>query len=207
MFNQIYERQQSPALGIIIPDRVGIVGIGGVGFNCALQFALAGVPELVLCDGDRIEPCNLNRIPLPQDAVGKYKTEAAWEFILKLRPHISVLTFNLYLDETNVDLILHDVPIIIACTDSIESQQTLAKYAAEQGKTFIRSGSDGNHLTVTDHVPMWTTDAETGGSGYTIGTWIAPCAAVAALTVFKILVEPAFTFAGSLSDISTVKER
>jgi molybdopterin-synthase adenylyltransferase len=42
--------------------RVGVVGLGGIGSIVALQLAHLGVGELVLMDGDRVEPSNVSRV-------------------------------------------------------------------------------------------------------------------------------------------------
>ena len=42
-------------------SRVGIAGAGGLGSNCALALARAGVGNLVVIDMDVVERTNLNR--------------------------------------------------------------------------------------------------------------------------------------------------
>ena len=41
--------------------RVGIAGAGGLGSNVAMMLARSGVGTLLVIDGDRVEPSNLNR--------------------------------------------------------------------------------------------------------------------------------------------------
>ena len=41
--------------------RIGIIGAGGLGSNCAMHLVRSGFSDLVLADADSIEPSNLNR--------------------------------------------------------------------------------------------------------------------------------------------------
>lgn len=74
--------------------RVAVVGLGGIGSLVSLQLAHLGVGELILLDGDRIEPSNLSRIAgaLTSD-VGSYKVDVAARYaealglVGKVEPH------------------------------------------------------------------------------------------------------------------------
>jgi hypothetical protein len=59
--------------------RVGVVGLGGIGSVVALQLAHLGIGELVLLDGDIVEPSNLSRIAgATKEDVGRtYKVDVA----------------------------------------------------------------------------------------------------------------------------------
>ena len=58
--------------------RVLLVGCGGLGSPLAIYLAAAGVGELVLADGERVERSNLPRQILHGEAdVGRPKTESA----------------------------------------------------------------------------------------------------------------------------------
>ncbi len=60
----------------LIDAKVGIAGAGGLGSNCAMFLARAGVGHLVILDFDRVEEPNLNRQHFSLDQVGELKTEA-----------------------------------------------------------------------------------------------------------------------------------
>jgi molybdopterin/thiamine biosynthesis adenylyltransferase len=60
--------------------RVALLGVGGLGSWAAYALACCGVGELVLVDGDVVEPSNFNRQILYRERdVGRAKTEAAAE--------------------------------------------------------------------------------------------------------------------------------
>lgn len=68
-----------------------VLGVGGLGSNCALGLAMLGVGHLILVDHDRVELQNLNRQVLyDTPSVGKIKVEAAAERIRAVNPGIDV---------------------------------------------------------------------------------------------------------------------
>lgn len=68
-----------------------IIGLGGLGCPVATYLAGAGVGQLWLCDGDKIELSNLPRQPLYRTTdVGAFKAEAAKATLSAYNPHIKV---------------------------------------------------------------------------------------------------------------------
>jgi bacteriocin biosynthesis cyclodehydratase domain-containing protein len=58
--------------------KLAILGVGGLGGSAAMWLASVGVGEMWLIDGDRVEPSNLNRQVLYNEAeIGLLKVEAA----------------------------------------------------------------------------------------------------------------------------------
>ncbi|MEI2777911.1 MAG: ThiF family adenylyltransferase [Tetrasphaera sp.] len=68
---------------VLATSRVGLVGVGGIGTNVATQLIAAGVGYLRLFDGDIVEPSNMTRQFLFDEAdFGRLKVEAAREHLL-----------------------------------------------------------------------------------------------------------------------------
>lgn len=194
----IYERQELVNLGISYPSGpVAVVGVGGVGTWTGILLALSGVTELVLIDGDTVQPENLNRLPFTLEDIGRPKVEVLEEFIKKIRPEANIRALPTFLDETTIDL-LADCDVVICTTDTLASQELISSYCAEHDKIFIKAGCDGNHVTVCHDLPTWE---GTGQEGYTIPSWAVPTAFAACLAVFKTLVAPDLDFCGSLWEV------
>lgn len=71
--------------------RVLVVGCGGLGSSLSLYLAAAGVGELILADGDRVELSNLQRQILHGDAdIGRSKADSARETLERLTPDCDV---------------------------------------------------------------------------------------------------------------------
>jgi molybdopterin/thiamine biosynthesis adenylyltransferase len=67
-------------------SRVVVVGAGAIGSVLAMRLARAGVGELVLVDGDVVEPHNLERVDCyTEEDVGRPKVEALARCIRRLR--------------------------------------------------------------------------------------------------------------------------
>ena len=66
--------------------RIGIAGVGGMGWNVAFHLVRTGVTELKFGDFDKIEESNLNRQFFFKDQVGKYKAEALYENLKRINP-------------------------------------------------------------------------------------------------------------------------
>ena len=74
-------------------SRVGLIGVGGIGSNVAVQLAAAGVGELVISDGDVVELSNLTRQTLYNEThLGRRKVEVASERLRALNSELRVRT-------------------------------------------------------------------------------------------------------------------
>lgn len=94
-----------PLLRYFASKRIGIIGCGGLGSNCAFMLARSGFRNFFLVDGDRVEPSNLNRQMFFPRHVGRPKAEALKELLLELSPGLKIQTGNAYYDpEAEPDL-------------------------------------------------------------------------------------------------------
>ena len=73
--------------------RVMVVGLGGVGSNCAEALARGGVGSLVLVDRDVVAPSNINRQAVAyQSTVGQAKTEVMARIVADINPTCEITT-------------------------------------------------------------------------------------------------------------------
>ncbi|CZE47614.1 thiamine biosynthesis protein ThiF [Campylobacter geochelonis] len=134
--------------------RVAILGLGGLGSNIAVMLARVGVANLLLIDFDTIEASNLNRQIYTTEDIGKLKTQALKEHILKINPFVNATTLNLVLNRQNLDEILKDESIICEAFDKADTKAMIAEFASKNlDKTFVMgsgmSGYESSNLVKT----------------------------------------------------------
>lgn len=81
---------------------VGIAGCGGLGSNCAVALARAGVGKMVIADFDVIVENNLNRQYFFQDQIGLLKVFALKSNLERINPGIKVHAFDLRLCPSDI---------------------------------------------------------------------------------------------------------
>ena len=105
--------------------RIGIAGAGGLGSNCAVCLARAGVGTLVIADFDIIEVSNLSRQYYFNDQTGQPKVLALQENINRINPEIAVIPFKVELNADNIQGIFNGCHLIIEAFDRAEMKEML----------------------------------------------------------------------------------
>lgn len=108
--------------GIMKQAAVGIAGLGGLGSNVAIALARMGIGMLVLADFDVVEPSNLNRQQYSMAHLGMPKTEAMALILAGINPYLSVVTWEVVLDEKNIPTIFGKADIVVECFDRAEAK-------------------------------------------------------------------------------------
>ena len=85
-----------PLLDFFATVRIGIIGCGGLGSNCAFMLVRSGFRNFELMDGDCVEPSNLNRQMFFPRQVGQPKAEALKELLMELSPALDIQARNTY---------------------------------------------------------------------------------------------------------------
>jgi hypothetical protein len=129
--------------------RVGIVGVGGIGFLVAEQLARCGFQEFVLVDPDFVEHTNLNRLSgTVRNDIGVLKVKVARRLILQAGhsidtdPTIHALAYDIYTAPSRVRSLLRQCDIILALTDDELSRITCLQIALEGGAEYLQAGVD-----------------------------------------------------------------
>lgn len=124
--------------------KIAIVGVGGIGSNCAILASSAGIKNLVLIDADEIEVSNLTRTTLfAESDLGKKKVLAAKQQISKLRTGVKIKTSQKRFCDDNFDFyrnLLKDVDAIILSADRAEVHQTALIISRELKIPYINAG-------------------------------------------------------------------
>lgn len=117
--------------------RVGIAGAGGLGSNAAMMLARSGVGHLIIIDGDRVEPSNLNRQHYFPVHVGQPKVEALAGQLRALNPDIRVDARMMWMDGNNIPALLHEADLWIEALDDASAKALFASAAAAAGRRVI----------------------------------------------------------------------
>ncbi|QHN04364.1 thiazole biosynthesis adenylyltransferase ThiF [Granulicella sp. WH15] len=141
---------------------VAIVGVGATGAASASLLARAGVGTLTLIDRDFVEPSNLQRQILFDEADARDvlpKAEAARRHIglfnaeVKVYPHIADLV------PANIHELLGPAHLILDATDNFETRYLLNDYAVQQGKPWIYAAAVGAYAATMNILPVGSPEA------------------------------------------------
>ena len=131
-------------------SKVAIVGVGGVGGYIVETLARAGIGNLILVDGDKIELSNINRqLIATTKTVGQAKVDAWKERISDINPNCKVETFNqFYTAENPVDF--DGVDIIVDALDSRKDKIALITNAKAKNIDIISAMGAGSRIEGCD---------------------------------------------------------
>jgi molybdopterin-synthase adenylyltransferase len=136
--------------------RVAVVGVGGLGSAAASYLARAGVGTLRLIDRDVVEPSNLHRQILFDEAdarEGVPKAEAARRRLAAANPEIRIESHVEHLGRGNAGELLFASSVIVDGTDNFETRFLLNDYAVREGIPWIYGAAIGTRGIVATVVP------------------------------------------------------
>ena len=121
-------------------QRVGIVGLGGVGLWILDLMSKTDVREILIWDGDEIEGRNLVRAPgwAGEDAIGKKKAQFFGEHYQRMRKGITIYPEYWHPDEP--DDALAGLDFVFVAVDKTETRTALCEKLEQTGVPFIDVG-------------------------------------------------------------------
>lgn len=132
--------------------RVLIAGLGGLGGYQAQLLARAGIGSLLLADGDKFVPANLNRqLFATRETLGQAKTAVTAAFLRRINPVVEINLVSDYLDPDRYPVLLPQVDLALDALDSCPARRQLVSAAREAGKPVIHGavlGHDGQITTI-----------------------------------------------------------
>ena len=170
-----YSRQVLfPGIGLdgqqrLFEGHAAIVGCGATGAAVAALLARAGVGTLTLIDRDFVEPSNLQRQMLYDEAdalASLPKAEAARRHIGLFNSGVTVRSHVADLTPTNIAELLDGAQIILDATDNFETRYLLNDFSVQQGVPWIYSAAIGGYAATMNILPAAKRGGGTdGGSG------------------------------------------
>jgi molybdopterin-synthase adenylyltransferase len=136
--------------------RVAVVGCGATGSALASLLARAGVGYLRIIDRDYIEPSNLQRQVLFDEAdaaaslpkaVAAAKKISAFNSDITVEPHVSDL------NPENCEELLDGVHLILDGTDNFETRYLINDYAVQNGIPWIYTAAVGSYCVAMNILP------------------------------------------------------
>lgn len=112
--------------------RVGIAGLGGLGSAVAVALARLGIGELVLADGDVVEPSNLNRQHYFIEQIGLLKTEALAENLVRINPRVALALHPVELTPENIPVLFAGVRVVVEALDRAAAKEMLIRTVLER---------------------------------------------------------------------------
>jgi molybdopterin/thiamine biosynthesis adenylyltransferase len=167
-----YSRQVLfPGIGDFGQQRLGcshvaIVGCGAMGAASASLLARAGIGTLTLIDRDFVEPSNLQRQILFDEADAREslpKAEAARRHIARFNSNITVHAHIADLIPSNIAEFLSisnttggtpPIDIILDATDNFETRYLINDFAVQQGKPWIYAAAIGAYAATMNILPL-----------------------------------------------------
>lgn len=108
---------------------VGIIGLGGLGSNAAMMLVRSGVRRFVLADPDVVDVSNLNRQLYFPDQLGRLKTEALQETLLRLEPALELTMVGERVTAENIATLFGDVDVLLEAVDYAEEKEVIVSAA------------------------------------------------------------------------------
>lgn len=121
---------------------VGVAGLGGLGSNIAVMLARAGVGALHLVDFDRVDESNLNRQHYFREHLGRLKTEALAEQLLRIDPQLRLSLDCVRVDAGNAATLFASERIVCEAFDNPTCKADLVNtLLSETSDTVVIAGS------------------------------------------------------------------
>ncbi len=117
--------------------RIGIAGAGGLGSNCAAHLVRSGIRRFVIADFDTVCESNLNRQFYFADQLGRLKTEALRDNLLRINPELDLVLFSGRITAENAPELFAGCDMVAECFDSDEAKAMLIEALLPSGKPLI----------------------------------------------------------------------
>jgi molybdopterin/thiamine biosynthesis adenylyltransferase len=143
----------------LLRSHAAIAGCGALGSFHAVALARAGVGRLTIVDRDYVEPSNLQRQWLFEEADAAEslpKAVAAQKRIAAINSGMQVRAVVADLTASNVEHLLNDADLILDGTDNFDTRYLINDYAVSRGIPWIYGAAVGSYGLVMPVIPEVT---------------------------------------------------
>ncbi len=117
-----------------------VVGIGGVGGYVCESLARSGIGKIIIVDYDTVDITNLNRqIIALHSTLGRKKVDVMKERLTQINPELEVISYDLYFNEENKEILNQKIDYVVDACDSIDSKKLLIHLCLEKKIPIISS--------------------------------------------------------------------
>jgi molybdopterin/thiamine biosynthesis adenylyltransferase len=140
----------------LIASRITIVGCGATGSALASLLARAGVGTIRIIDRDYVEPSNLQRQALFDEAdaaeslpkaIAAARKIAVFNSEIVIEPHVADLT------PTNIAVLFEDAGLILDGTDNFETRYLINDFAVKNSVPWIYTAAVGSYGVTLNVLP------------------------------------------------------
>ncbi len=122
---------------------VAIIGCGGLGSNAAAMLLRSGVGELTLIDFDVVEQSNLNRQLYFADQIGRPKTEALAETLLRITPDAKLNLIHHCVTAADLVDLVSPADVVIEAVDRADVKAMIANTLLREHPEIPLVGASG----------------------------------------------------------------
>lgn len=128
-----------------------VVGLGGVGGYAAEMLCRAGVGEMTIADGDRVQPSNRNRQLIALSSTeGMFKTDLFESRLMDINPGMRLHKITEFLREEQMDEVLHmPYDYVVDAIDTLSPKVFLIAKTLEKGYPLVSSMGSGGKFDPT----------------------------------------------------------
>lgn len=132
---------------ILKNSAVAVFGLGGVGSFCAEALARVGIGKMLVCDGDVVNPSNLNRqLYALNSTLGQSKASLARVRILDINPECEITALELFIGPDSDFSFLHGYDYCVDAIDDVRAKIALICWCSEHNIRIISAMGCGNRL-------------------------------------------------------------
>lgn len=115
-----------------------VIGAGGLGSPAAMYLASAGVGQITLADGDRVDLSNLQRQILhTQDRVGESKAESGRKTLARINSEIIVAPVGERLAGDHLEALVAAADLVLDCCDNFATRHAVNRACVRQRKPLV----------------------------------------------------------------------